>query len=193
MKSKIVIPIIVATMSLVLFSNCTDVNAQKNKNNSQIQKQEEFEGMGSQYEALLFNKNESELSEYNKRIIRKLIEKSDREKSPISVIKLLAWSDKEYPDEKDNLLSPQDEELAAARGENTKLFIQDELNRSDTVKVFNMAERPNFFAELAKNDEYETKEAFEESGPTSTILPNGDISYSKASKVIVIIDYNYEY
>lgn len=151
--------------------------------------EEQFSNLGKYYKVLLFPEKSYSLSEKNQKIISDLIKKSDDESEPVTLIKILSWSDQEYPDEEDEKLSPDDEYLALERGEAIKAFIEGDLGRHETIKIFNMAKRPNFFSEVAKNDEYQTKEAFEESGPTSSILPDGEISFTKASKALVIIDF----
>lgn len=151
--------------------------------------EEQFNGLGKYYDSLLFSPEDYTLSERNKKIIQDLLKKADKESAPITVIKVLAWSDQEYPDEEDETLPSEDQALALERGESIKSYIEDDMGRNERVKIFNMARRPNFFSEVAKNDEYQTKEAFEEAGPTSTILPDGEISFTKASKALVIIDF----
>lgn len=150
----------------------------------------QLNGTGNQYETIFFSHGEYRLSEANKEKIAALVKRADQEHDSFPLIKILAWPDQEYPSSEEERVPDEVETLAEERGEAIKNYLEDDLQRKEIIKVFNMAKRPNFFAEIAKNDEFQTKKDFEEAGPTSTILPNGDVSFTKASKAIVIINFD---
>ncbi|HXH74910.1 MAG TPA: hypothetical protein VNJ08_08095 [Bacteriovoracaceae bacterium] len=146
------------------------------------------EVVGPQYTTLNFDKGKSDLSEISKRQLNELARKAFRDGRIIEEIRVLAWSDREYP-EAVNKRARKDLVLAKERGQTIKQYIKEDLRAQEKIEAYNMARRPNIMSRTLQNDEWLVKEAFEESGATATRLPNGQMSYTKASKALVIIDY----
>lgn len=144
---------------------------------------------GVHYTTVVFDKGESTLENMSRKDLTKLVKKAQRQKFPIEEIRILAWSDTEYPDKLTAESSPEDIEIASKRALKIKDFLKNKLKDANEIDSYNMAKRPDLLSKLLRNDEYKVKEAFETTGATASKLPDGSISYTKASKAIVIIDY----
>lgn len=144
---------------------------------------------GSHYTALEFDRGRSTLSDANKFNLNKLTQRVSRTGKEISEIKILAWADREYPSRKNEKVKTQEIILANERAKATRKFILRELETKEPIDVFNMAKRPEPIDEIRKSEEFRVKEDFANSGVSGTRLPSGETSYTKAGKVLVIIDY----
>lgn len=144
---------------------------------------------GIHYTTIVFDKGKSSLPAMSRDDLMQLVKKAQRQKFPIEEIRILAWSDTEYPDKLTGATSKEDVEMASKRALKIKDFLKTKLNDANEIDSFNMAKRPDLLSKVLRNDEYKVKEAFESSGATASKLPDGSVSYTKASKVIVIIDY----
>jgi hypothetical protein len=167
----------------LLFAGCT---------HNRVQEQEVRPLEGSHYIAVTFKKSDASLSSKSKKNIKKLFTKVNRARYPVLEIRILSWADVEYPEESNTEIKQEDILLAAERGLAIKDYTESEIKDIHDVNVFNMARRPDFLMKLLNSDEYVVKAAFEQSGVTATKLPNGEISYTKASKALIIIDYDDE-
>lgn len=145
--------------------------------------------IGTQYTTIVFDEGKSTLSRNDKKQLQKLADKAHDDKREIDEIRILAWSDKEYPEPDKKKASEQEILLAANRAQAIKNFLEEDLNEYEDIDAYNMARRPDFLSKLLRDDEFSVKEAFEGSGATGTKLADGKTSYSKASKALVIIDY----
>lgn len=148
------------------------------------------EGMeGSHYAALQFPRGRSVLTEANKKYLNDLARKASRTGREISEIKILAWADREYPGRKNEKAKTRDVILANERASAIREFIREDLHTNEPIDVFNMAKKPGLVAQLTKGEEYRIKQDVAQSGVSATRLPSGETSYTKAGKVLVIIDY----
>ncbi len=129
------------------------------------------------------------MSETSKEHLKSLTTRAHKAGKPIEEIKVLAWSDKEYPDKVKGKASTGEIILASERAQKIKSYLEVDLKESDDIDSFNMAKRPDLISKLFQNDEYDVKNAFEQSGTTASRLDDGSVSYTKASKALVIIDY----
>lgn len=152
--------------------------------------QEAFER--SPYTAVEFPKGKSDLTEMNKKYLRDFARKAEQSGREIEEIKVLAWSDKEYPGETKSQATVKDVILANARANTIREYIRKDLNTRSEIDVFNMAKKPDLFSSLTQGQDYRVKEDIEQSGVSATRLPSGQTSYTKAGKVLVIIDYKTE-
>ncbi len=146
----------------------------------------------SPYTALEFPMGKSVLTETNKKYLNEFARKAARSGREIEEIKVLAWSDKEYPGNAKTKASVKDVLLANARANTIREYIREDLHTSSQIDVFNMAKKPDLLSSLTKGEDYRVKENVEESGVSATRLPSGQTSYTKAGKVLVIIDYKDE-
>lgn len=148
------------------------------------------EGMeGSHYTALQFDRGRSVLNDANKKYLNELARKASRTGREISEIKILAWADREYPGRKNEKAKTRDVILANERAKVIREFIRDDLNTNEPIDVFNMAKKPGLIDQITKDEEYLVKQDIARSGVSATRLPSGETSYTKAGKVLVIIDY----
>lgn len=144
---------------------------------------------GTYYTTVIFDKGRAYLNSENKENLRAFTEVAHQSPKRIEEIRVLAWADTEYPDEIKGKASQKDVLLAGERAQNIQKYLEESLNESSNVDSYNMAKRPNLVSKLLKSDDFKVKEAFETTGMTGEKLPDGNISYTKASKAIVIIDY----
>lgn len=144
---------------------------------------------GSHYTALQFDRGRSVLNDANKKYLNELARKASRTGREISEIKILAWADREYPGRKNEKVKTRDVILANERANVIREFIRDDLHTNEPIDVFNMAKKPGVIDQITKDEEFRVKEDVASSGVSGTRLPSGETSYTKAGKVIVIIDY----
>lgn len=141
------------------------------------------------YTTVVFSSGKSTLNLENKERLQELTKKAHKSLKPIEEIRILAWPDNEYPDAVKGKGTQREILLASERAENIRDFLEKNLKEDSDIDAYNMAKRPNLISELFKNDEYKVKEAFETAGMTGDKLPDGNVSYTKASKALIIIDY----
>lgn len=144
---------------------------------------------GSHYTAVQFSRGRSVLTDDNKRFLNELARKANRTGKEISEIKILAWADREYPGRKNERAKTRDVILANERANVIRQFIRDDLKSREPIDVFNMAKKPGLLDQITKDEEYRVKQDVAQSGVSATRLPSGETSYTKAGKVLVIIDY----
>lgn len=196
MKSRMIVSLAMATVSLILAAGCSTTPVAKKKSlepsraTATVKKPEAVGG--THYTTIVFPKGRSNLDSLSKQNLKALASRAHKNKKPIEEIRILAWSDTEYPDKITGKASTKDIILASERAQKIKSYLEDDLKEMDDIDSYNMAKRPNLLAKLLQNDEYDVKEAFETSGATASKLPDGSVSYTKASKALVIIDYEGE-
>ncbi len=191
MKSRMIVTLAMATMSLIFAAGCSSSDAKK-KSAEEIQKAQNQTAIGTHYTTVVFEKGEAALSTINKADIKKLAANARQNKKPIEEIRILAWGDKEYPDKINGKAGPSEIILASERARVIRELLEKELKEYEDIDSYNMARRPNLLSKVLRNDEYDVKQAFESSGTTGSTLPDGSVSYTKASKAMVIIDYEGE-
>jgi hypothetical protein len=148
--------------------------------------QEAADRLGAtQVKEISFDKNSSNLSQAQKdEFTRELADA--KLKGQIDEIKILAWSDKEYPGQK-HKLSKSDNLLAKRRLSNLKTFFKNELKVS-SVDSYNMTERPNALQKLFNTSSAQVKTVAENTGaaPNSENTGLFDMN-AQASKGVVMI------
>lgn len=191
MKSRMLISLALASLSLIFAAGCSSSVSKKksfeaadNENQEQV-----LSVVGTHYTTLFFNVGRSNLSENDKENLKELSTRAHRTKKSIYEIRVLAWADKEYPEEVNSMVKMQDVKLASDRAKKIKRYLKENLNKYENIETFNMAKRPHLISKLIKNDDYDVKSTFESSGATGSTLPDGKISYTKSSKALVIINY----
>ncbi len=196
MKSRMFVSLALASMSLLLAAGCTTPVAKKKPayqtTSSTTTVKEEVKApavVGTEYTTVFFQKGRASLDTLSKESLKALANNAHKSKKEISEIRILAWADKEYPDKVSGKASTKDIILASERAQKIKDYLEEDLKEMEDIDSYNMAKRPNLMSKLLQNDEYEVKDAFETAGTTGEKLPDGSISYTKASKAIVIIDY----
>jgi hypothetical protein len=103
----------------------------------------------------------------------------------VTEIKILAWSDADYPADSKLKLSKEDRELADKRINSIRDYVKQELAIKN-VKTYNMAVRPNAFATVFNTSDARTKKIFENAGVTSANGPslNGNASHAVVMAMI---------
>ena len=132
-----------------------------------------------------FDKNSDILSDMQKSDLKTAIAEA-AQKGKIDEVKILAWSDKEYPSEKGKL-DKGDVNLAKNRIRNLKKFLMDDLNVS-TVETHNMTERPNALQKLFNTSDAKVKNTAEAMGAAPTQGNTGFFDLkTQASKAAIMI------
>ena len=144
---------------------------------------------GTHYTTVEFNKGKAGLTEESKAHLNELCLRAHNSRKQIEEIRILAWADKEYPNKVESKTKNKDVILASERAQKIRDYLEEDLKEENDIDAYNMAKRPDLLSKLLRNDEYDVKEAFETSGTTATRLADGSTSYTKASKAIVIVDY----
>jgi hypothetical protein len=186
-----------ASMGLIFAAGCTTPAAKKKSayQNSAtaapttVEKARTPAVVGTEYTTVFFNKGRASLDSLSKQHLKDLISNAHKTRKEIDEIRILTWADKEYPDKVNGKASTSDIILASERAQKIRDYLEQDLKEMEDIDSYNMAKRPNLMSKLLQNDEYKVKEAFESSGATGDKLPDGSVSYTKASKAIVIIDY----
>jgi hypothetical protein len=190
MTPRMFVSLALASLSLVFAAGCTSPSAKKKSVETTKAKEEKIPAVsGTHYTTIVFDRGKSSLSEASKSHLKDLAARAHKNRKPIEEIKILAWSDKEYPDKMKGKASTGDIILASQRAQKIKDYLEDDLKESDDIDAFNMAKRPDFVSKLLRDDEYDVKTAYEQSGTTGSRLDDGSVSYTKASKALVIIHY----
>lgn len=107
-----------------------------------------------------------------------------RSKGKIQEIKVLAWADREYPQNGEKA-AKQDVSLAENRADVIKNYLKKELDVSK-VTVYNMAKRPNTIQELFKTSDDRVKQALEANGAIQTSGKTDGSSQASSALVMVI-------
>ena len=187
MSSRMIFGAAMAMVSLVFATSCTHESKKKSPNETS----RVLESLGrSSYTILEFPKGKSDLSGMNQEELKTFVQKVNTEKKSIEDIKILAWADREYPSVEARAL-PKDVILANERAAVIKAYLEKKLKDEKDISFYNMAKRPDSVDRMLETDDYALKTALEQTHPTTTRNTSGDLSYSKASKAIVIIDYQH--
>lgn len=129
-----------------------------------------------------FNKDSARLDEFSREKLNDIVMKA-KSSGKIDDIKVISWSDKEYPS-KNGKLSKHQDQLAERRAEGIKKHLKD-ADSSLSVDTFNMAERPNALSKLFKTENSKIKRSLETAGITSS--ENGEEVSPKAGKSMVMV------
>lgn len=139
----------------------------------------------AQVKEISFDKNSDQLSDSVKTEIRTVVTEASQ-KGKIDEVKVLAWSDKEYPAEKGKQ-TKEEVNLAKNRLKNLKNFLKDELKVSD-VDTHNMTERPNALQKLLNTSDAKVKNAAEATGAAPTAGNTGLFDMkAQASKAAIMV------
>lgn len=131
-----------------------------------------------------FAQGSSELTEGNRQALRDMVAKA-KASGEVDELKVLAWSDKDYPADKNATLPEGERELASRRATAIQDFVKAEL-AIDDVDTYNMASRPNMLQEVFNTSDAEMKRMFENAGVTSS---DGKSVTGKASRAVVMATF----
>lgn len=125
------------------------------------------------------------MSEAQKTELRQVVSEAEQ-KGKIDEVKVLAWSDKEYPSE-NGKQSKGDIKLASNRIHDLKTFLKDELKVS-SVDTYNMSQRPNGLQKLFNTSDRKIKDTVVSAGAAPTDGNTGLFEMkAQASKGVVMI------
>lgn len=189
MATKMLLSLALATTSLMFATGCSQSPAKKKSVADERVAKEAAQSMGSDYATVVFEKGQATLASSSKQNLKELAQKAHRSGKRIEEIRILAWSDKEYPDEVRGGATTSDIILATERAEKIRTFLEDDLGEAEDIDAYNMAKRPDLLSKILRDDEFAVKSAFETSEATAARLPSGELSYTKAGKAMVIINY----
>lgn len=130
-----------------------------------------------------FKKGASTLTAESKNKIRKLLEMIKDHK--VDAIKVITWSDKEYPAEDQTELSQGQQILVRQRNTRIKNFISQQRKGDFEIEMVSMAERSGKLKELWGDADARLKKSLEAAG-----IPNSDDPQKgqpKASRSIVML------
>ncbi len=142
---------------------------------------------GAEYAVVKFQKGSHALSDSGRQEINRIANRSVNEGRKINDIKILAWADREYPNQGIKANS-KDVHLAGDRADVIKSYIKHDLNTNAKVDEHNMAKRPGFLSELVKTEDFKIKNKIENSGLTKNGTANPFLG-KKESKALVLITY----
>ncbi len=147
---------------------------------------------GNDAVTVIFEEGKARLTDDSKERLQGLRERALASGKDIQEVKILAWADSEYPHRPGDSKTRREEQLAQKRARELRDYLREDLLGREDYEAFNMAKRPNILSRLLKGEDYQVKQSYQKSGATATTLPDGTLSYNKASKAIVIIDYHQE-
>jgi hypothetical protein len=176
---RMLVSLSLATVSLALAVSCASKTKKKTLPEILAHKGEPK----ADYVAISFDKGNSKLDEADKASIKELLQHVSFTK-----VRILSWADKEYPDNSHMKARAPEILLAEDRSQEVENYLRKELKPQLRIETFNMAKRPGNLEKLFKTSDYQMKESFEQSGTTGIELEDGTLSYTKASKAIIIID-----
>lgn len=189
MATKTLVSLMLATTSLIFATGCSQSPAKKKSDSEAAAAKKTAELMDGHYATVVFEKGQAKLNPASKQNLKDLAQRAHRAGKPIEEIRILAWSDKEYPDKVKGGATTSDIILASQRAEKIRNFLEEDLKESEDIDAYNMAKRPDLLSKILRDDEFTVKNAFESAQVSATRLPSGEISYTKAGKAMVIIDY----
>ncbi len=145
---------------------------------------------GTYFTVLEFNKGKTELTAHDKKELEQFAKKVDQDGREVSDIKILSWSDREYP-VKAEKINKSDVKMANKRADEIEDYFKDVLDVDHSFKTYNMAKRPSKIDELIKTEDYKTKNIFEKTGamPTSSSNEMARLMSDKASKALIMVEY----
>lgn len=138
----------------------------------------------SQVKEITFDRHSSSLTDAHKETLRAAINEASQA-GKIAEVKVLAWSDKEYPSPTGKQ-SREDVKLAQQRMSDIKSYLKD--LKVSSVDTYNMTERPNALQKLFHTKTEKVKNTAEMAGAAPTADQTGLFdNKAQASKSIVMI------
>ena len=160
---------ILALIALVLPTACSSMNKEADRvaaTPSRAERAAANDLGAARVVEVSFEQGSDSLAEDARNVLRDLVSRS-KAAGKIDELKVLAWSDVDYPNEARGTLSSEDRNLANRRAASIREFVRSELGVND-VETHNMAQRPNALQELFNTSDARIKEAFENAGVTSS-------------------------
>ncbi len=181
-KSKI----ISMGLAILALSACSSVHKTGDQETTSVSKESRqvaVQESASYVTDLSFDEGSAKLSSSDRSKLDEIISKA-KYGGRIDDVKVISWSDAEYPSLKKGKLSKAQGSLAERRAENIKNYLKG-LDRSLDIDTFNMAEQPGSLSKLFKTENSKIKKSLETAGIAHD---DGDDRYSaKAGKSTVMV------
>ncbi|AUN99157.1 hypothetical protein C0V70_13805 [Bacteriovorax stolpii] len=196
MRSKGIFAALLFTIAATACSSSSDMETAKATNKYEAQKYGEqktttpVSSTDAYYAVLEFDKGTQRLSEAGKRNLKNFINTAKKEGKPIDDIKILAWADKEYPNEKGARLSDRDVAMAKERSKSIEKYLKEDLKTEGDYATYNMAKRPNKVNEFFRGDDYKTKKVFGQPNAVPVGTELNAFMKDKAGKALIMVDYS---
>lgn len=136
-----------------------------------------------------FKKGSSDLTAESQKKIKNLLSKIGKNQK-VDEIKLITWSDEEYPAEDQSELSQGQQILVRQRNSRIKNFIQNQKKGELDIEMVSMAERSGKLAELWGDADARLKKSLEAAGIPNTEDPMKGTPKASRSIVMLILEPN---
>lgn len=131
-----------------------------------------------------FDQGSAALNDSTRESITELVERA-KATGEIDDVKVISWSDLEYPAEGSKKLPKAQKDLASRRAEQIKTYLKQKDSSID-VDTVNMTERPGALARWVNTDNAKVKKSLETAG-ISTSANETSVVAGKAGKAMVMV------
>ncbi len=138
---------------------------------------------------IVFKKGSSELSPDSKKKIKNLLSKIGKTQK-VDEIKLITWSDEEYPSPDQAELSQGQQILVRQRNARIKNFIREQKKEELDIELVSMAERSGKLADLWGDADARLKKSLEAAGIPNSEDPKKGTPKASRSIVMLILEPN---
>ena len=140
-------------------------------------------------EEISFSKSSNKLSSTSKSKISLALKNAEK-KGQIRDVKIISWSDSEYPAADLQKLAEKDLDLAVKRNKSIKSFVLQKSHptRKFKIETYNMAERPNTLQSLLGTSDAQIKHSLESAGISTTENLNKKTKKSSRAFLMITLD-----
>ncbi|MFM6928458.1 MAG: hypothetical protein ACKOX6_08330 [Bdellovibrio sp.] len=133
-----------------------------------------------------FKKGSAVLTKNAKNDLRKVISDA-KQKGKIKELKVVTWSDSEYPSSETKKLSSAERELVKRRNNAIRDYVKSYSQGLD-VDTYSMAERPGVLQEMFNTSDARIKKSMQDAGIATTESPYRSAPKSSKSVVMVVTE-----
>ena len=133
-----------------------------------------------------FNKGSAVLTENAKSDLRKVISDA-KQNAKIKEVKVITWSDSEYPSSEIKKLSSADRDLVKKRNNAIRDYVKSYSDGLD-VDTYSMAERPGMLQEMFNTSDARIKKSMQDAGIATTETSGSTAPKSSKSVVMVVTE-----
>ncbi|MFM6928779.1 MAG: hypothetical protein ACKOX6_09950, partial [Bdellovibrio sp.] len=183
MKSLLVVSAIFMTGSVFLGCSHKEPKPEMHRVSSAAQQTAQKED-ASYVTEFSFKKGSAVLTENAKSDLRRVISDA-KQNSKIKEVKVITWSDSEYPSSRTKKLSSSERDLVKKRNDAIRDYMKSYSNRLD-VDTYSMAERPGVLQEMFNTSDARIKKSMQDAGIATTESPYRSAPKSSKSVVMVV-------
>lgn len=186
MKNKT--KIILLSLSALALGACSSVHKTGEKDASNVSQESKHVAIAqdaSYVTELSFDESSANLDSSSKKKLDEILSRAKSD-GKIDEVKVISWSDREYPTEKRGKLSKAQNELAERRANNIKKYLMG-ADQSLDVDTYNMAQRPNAVSKLFNTDNAKIKKSLEAAGIAHDRSDNDYPTKAGKSTIMVIL------